>query len=518
MYIYNLGLRFQSIVSKHPQKPSIKFSQAEVYSYEQVNAGANQISRLLLQLGIKPLDVVCLSGKKRIEVFQTILACLKIGAPYSILDPDSPAERLSKIIAKCTPKACICGDELQGKLTEVSEQIPFEIINFDSAAFQKGIKEQETTNLPQTELVTGTHPAYIMFTSGSTGFPKGAVMLHTSVLYYIDWNVETFGFTGEDILTNVNPLYFDNSVFDIYSSLFTGACLVPFTKNEITNPLVLLQKIDDLKCSSWFSVPSLLIFLQTMKAFTQERMLHVKRFIFGGEGYPKAKLKELFDLYHERATFYNVYGPTECTCMCSAYILGPHDFENLQGFPPLGAMANNFSYLILDDEGKKVADNQVGELCLLGPNVGAGYYKDPDRTADQFIQNPYNTAYPEIMYCTGDLVSYNTKDGKIYIKGRTDNQIKHMGHRIELEEIENAISQLKYVSQAAAVHGISDGRSKIIGVLRLERNVGTEKIRSDLKKLIPHYMIPTEFRFMEQLPKNANGKVDRKKLTDLMFK
>src|SRR5262249_50269049 len=154
---------------------------------------------------------------------------------------------------------------------------------------------------------------------------------------------------------------------------------------------------------------------------------------------------------------FNVYGPTECTCICSCYKLSDGDFEDLQGLPPLGQMAKNFGFLILDAEGRPVPDGQTGELCLLGPNVGRGYYNDPERTAASFVQNPLNVSFSEMMYKTGDLVKLVPIDGKIYIQGRKDNQIKHMGYRIELEEIEAALHCLDYVSEAVVLHANVNG-------------------------------------------------------------
>jgi D-alanine--poly(phosphoribitol) ligase subunit 1 len=218
-------------------------------------------------------------------------------------------------------------------------------------------------------------------------------MTHANVLNLIEWGKEAFAISHEDISTNVNPLYFDNSVFDFYSSIFNGACLVPFSKQETRNPKTLVEKIDAAGCTLWFSVPSLLIFLQTMKAADGRYLRSIKRFIFGGEGYPKPKLQALFNVYSGTSEFFNVSGPTECTCICSLYKITADDFHDLQGFPPLGSIADNFSYLILGDDNKKVQDGALGELCLLGPNVGLGYYNDPGRTDVSFVQNPYNTEF-----------------------------------------------------------------------------------------------------------------------------
>jgi len=296
--------------------------------------------------------------------------------------------------------------------------------------------------------------------------------------------------------------------------LFTGACLTPFSAEEVRDPKRLVDKVAAAGCTLWFSVPSLLIFLQTMRATDGRNLGSIRRFVFGGEGYPKSKLKSLFETYSGAADFFNVYGPTECTCICSSYQITGEDFADLQALPPLGHIADNFSSLILDDQGRAVAAGEIGELCLLGPNVGLGYYNDPDQTAASFVQRPDNDSFPEIMYRTGDLVRLEPADGKLHIHGRKDNQIKHMGYRIELEEIESALHHLDYVSEAAALHASFNGLSRIIAVVASHTDFADDQIKHDLKRLIPDYMIPSLFHHEAMLPRNANGKVDRRRLAE----
>jgi D-alanine--poly(phosphoribitol) ligase subunit 1 len=236
--------------------------------------------------------------------------------------------------------------------------------------------------------------------------------------------------------------------------------------------------------------------------------------VFGGEGYPKAKLQKLFEAY-PAAEFHNVYGPTECTCICSSYLLSALDFEDTQGLPPLGAIAPNFGFLIVDEKGRPAPAGAVGELCLTGPNVGKGYYNDPERTEAAFVQNPLNRHYLEIMYRTGDLACVSPADGKLHIQGRRDNQIKHMGYRIELEEIESALHRLTYVDEAAALHTNARGLSRIVAVIASGDDVTADQVRRDLAAYIPDYMIPSLVHREPALPKNANGKVDRRRLAQV---
>ena len=511
MYEYNLGIRFQRIVEERSLHTALWFSESQSITYAGLNERANRIARLLQNQNVTKGDVVCLSGEKSINAFACVIACLKLGAIYCVIDPATPVERLRKILSTCRPRLVFAEGDFLARFTDLISAMG--IAALDSEVVTDSLREIDDSNLELTRDITGSNGAYIMFTSGSTGIPKGALMTHANVLNLIDWSRETFNIAFDDTLTNVNPLYFDNSVFDLYSSLFNGSKLVPFTKDEVKDPKLLVDKIDAAKCTLWFSVPSLLIFLQIMKAADGKRMKSIKRFVFGGEGFPKAKLKALYDAYSPSSELFNVYGPTECTCICSSYKLSDGDFENLQGLPPLGRIAENFSFLIVDDKGAVLPDGETGELCLLGPNVGKGYYNDPERTNSSFVQNPVHSAYPDLMYKTGDLASVDPADGKLYLRGRRDNQIKHMGYRIELEEIEAALNCLDYISEAAVLHSRNGELSKIVAVVSTREDRDDLKIKQDLRSIIPDYMIPGVYYREDVLPKNPNGKVDRKHLT-----
>ncbi len=272
MYICNLGIHFNSIVDQYADRIALKFGNEYAVTYRELNTLANQISGFLKEKGIAKKDVVCLAGDKQIITFAAMIACLKIGAVYTIIDPQSPVERLRKIMSICRPKLFFANKQLQKSLLEITESLEIETVKNEAVYFKQIISGFNSGNPNETEQITGSDPAYIMFTSGSTGFPKGAVMAHENVLNLINWSVEAFQITPDDILTNVNPLYFDNSVFDFYSALFSGACLVLFSKEQVTDHGMLVQLIDDFKCTQWFSVPTLLIFLQTMKALNKDNM------------------------------------------------------------------------------------------------------------------------------------------------------------------------------------------------------------------------------------------------------
>jgi D-alanine--poly(phosphoribitol) ligase subunit 1 len=277
----------------------------------------------------------------------------------------------------------------------------------------------------------------------------------------------------------------------------------------VKNPGILVKRVELLECSTWFSVPSLLIYLSTMRQLSSYRWPSIKRIIFGGESYPISELKKLWKFFGNRATLVNVYGPTECTCICTQYIITEKDISALKGIPPLGQLIPNFSHIIVNENSERVNIGENGELLLIGPQVGLGYFNDIDRTKDAFINNPLNLNYNEITYRTGDLVKIDGQ-GILWFVGRKDNQIKHLGYRIELEEIESAIYSLPYIVEAIAIHHKNDHKSYLGAFISVRVKISEDAVINDLKTLLPTYMLPEIIKILEYLPKNSNGKLDRK--------
>lgn len=395
-----------------------------------------------------------------------MIACLKSGYIYTNYDFSNPQERIDKMFQNAQPKLIVIDTELQNIVEDFSD-------DFKSPEF-----EAQT-------------PAYIMFTSGSTGIPKGVLIKQSSILNFVEWAYGAYELSPNDIMTNVNPIYFDNSVFDFYCSIFNGITMAAFPKPIVEQPKKMIEIIDKLGCTFWFSVPSFLIYLMNIKLLNKDVFKKLRAFSFGGEGFPKPLLKKLHDIYPEK-DLYNVYGPTEGTCICSAYKVQESGLADMEGLVTLGNIAPIFDYKIVD-----------GELWLGGKQIAVGYYNDKERTEKSFTKDGF--------YKTGDLV--DEIDGKLYFKGRADNQIKHMGYRIELEEIEAGLIKLPYVKQCAVIHGKTQtGFSKLIAYLHLNEVKEQKELRDDLRQYLPPYMIPTNFELLDELPKNPNGKVDRKTL------
>lgn len=506
MYTYNLAQKFAQIATRYANRIALRYPDGTSLTFQELNVLSDSLAQYLNSQKIKAGEVVAIINEKSPLSYGLMIACIKTGIIYTNLDGSSPAARLSKIIDTCRPSMLF----LDEKYTEAFEELQHAHPHIPQRML-KELNLTETGYSSDYSIIHGNHPLYIMFTSGSTGFPKGAVMSHANVLNFIEWGKQTFDVNEDDVFTNANPIYFDNSVFDFYVSIFNGAMLVPLGHDLVKKPGDLVKAINQSGCTIWFSVPSLLVFLLTTKALKADDFPAIRRISFGGEGFPKNKLKQLWDMFGHRISLFNVYGPTECTCICSSYLISESDFQQMNELAPLGYLSPNFGYHILpisDD------DSSLGELALTGPCVGLGYYRDEDRTVASFTQVP-ELPYREIMYKTGDLVQKD-EVGMLHFKGRVDNQIKHMGYRIELEEIEAAFASLKYINEAGVIYRkLSAELGFIQAYISINIPIETEAIQADLKGILPAYMLPKKITVMSVLPKNSNGKIDRNQLKQL---
>lgn len=500
----NLGQALARVIDCHGDKAALSYPETgRRVTYTELGRMADQLTGRLHRLGLRTGDVVAIFHDKSPHAYATMLACLRLGLPYANLDPTSPWERLNKILSTCAPALIVNGFSAlpcaQALMLAGYHQI------LELSEVSEGAAECPPLAGPAAAM-----PAYIMFTSGSTGVPKGAVMSHANLLWFIAWAQRRFDLGPGAVLSNANPMYFDNSVFDFYAALFSGATLVPFDAEQVRDPRRLVRLLNQSGCTLWFSVPSLLVYLLTTRALTAADLPAVQFIVFGGEGFPKRRLRELFDLFGARARLENVYGPTECTCICSAYTISAVDFDDMQNLAPLGLLSENFDYEILplDDQ-----DPDTGELLLRGPQVGLGYYNDVERSRRAFVQNPRHQRHADLGYRTGDIVHRDSR-GFLHFRGRADFQIKHMGYRIELEEVEAALGSLPGVLECGVVYQrLGDGLGQIVGFAVVEAaEQSAASLRGGLEALLPPYMLPRRIELKDALPKNANGKIDRQAL------
>ncbi len=514
MKAYNLGLLFATVAEVNAQRPALRYTDQD-YLYVDLSRWIESLAELLLAQECIRGKVIAIGHSKHHLSYALMHAALRLGVAYVVIDIESPIERTSRILEVSGSSVLFYDDShYEGTLQKLAAVCRCRLISLDEDRLPLVSMEQREGQQRLMRQVDGSSIAYIMFTSGSTGIPKGVAVTHQNVLHFISWGQEYLGVTNQDNFANLRPMYFDNSVFDFYVGMFSGASLTPVYRELLNSPYKLVPHVEKMECTIWFSVPSLLMYLMTMKAISAASMPAMRAIVFGGEGYPKVELKKLYDWFARRAKLINVYGPTECTCICSAHTLGDEDFLDLSGLPTLGRLNQNFDYRIVNEQGH---DCDSGELCLIGPNVAAGYFNDLTRTAVAFYTLTEPDRFMKRMYRSGDLV--REVDDKLYFVGRKDNQIKHMGYRIELEEIEHALVKLPSVDQATVIyHRTNATYGKLVGFIACSDSVEEKSLLKGLADLLPDYMVPSKLVVMDVLPKNPNGKVDRKHLSSLLSK
>ncbi|MDE7130415.1 MAG: amino acid adenylation domain-containing protein [Lachnospiraceae bacterium] len=423
---------------------------------------------------------------------------------YSPIDVDMPASRVNKILEVLQPSLVVTSREL----LPVFEQFDYK---GDYLLFEEAIGGAVDENAIEATRGKGidTDLLYVLFTSGSTGVPKGVTINHRSVIDYIDWVTETFEITQEDTFGNQAPFYFDNSILDIYSTIKSGATTYIIPKNLFAQPVPLLEYLKEKKINTIFWVPSALIVVAKLKAFRNVDLTDtLRRVLFCGEVMPNKQLN-IWRRFLPDVQYANLYGPTEITDACTYYIV---DREFTDDEPlPIGIPMANTDIIVLNDRNEPVTGDEIGELCVRGTSLSMGYYNNPEKTKEAFVQNPLNPYVPETIYRTGDLVKYN-EYGEIIYLSRKDFQIKHMGHRIELGEIETAVSSLEQIALCCCLY--DEKRQKI--VLFIEEELDKAYINEQISSLVPEYMLPNKVVTLPDMPINANGKIDRVKLKEYL--
>ena len=348
-------------------------------------------------------------------------------------------------------------------------------------------------------------PLYCNFTSGSTGTPKGVVVSHRSVLDFIPPFTELFQIGPDDIIGNQAPLDFDVSVKDIYSALYTGATLVLLPRRLFSQPSALMDALCTHRITTLIWAVSALCLVSSFHGLDYRTPETVNKVLFSGEVMPPKHLKSWME-HLPHADFVNLYGPTEITCNCTYHRI-ESDRDYAAGIP-LGTAFPNERVFLLDEAGQEInTPDQAGEICVSGAALALGYYNNPEQTARVFTQHPGHSRYLQPIYRTGDLGRWSA-EGELYFLGRKDFQIKHMGHRIELEEIERAVQKIDGVSRCCCVYDAQKERLHGFYTGTAEKAA----VRSALAQKLPVFMLPRTLEPLDSLPLTENGKTDRKRL------
>ena len=492
---------FEETVKKYPQKVAVIDKDREIV-FSDLHRKSLQLASALMALGIGQNRPVGVFLDKSIESVYADLGILYAGDFYMNLDIKTPAERIRNILQLVEP-AAIISTTRQIKSIEGIIPSTMKVILLDEAGGTADVDSADIIGRLST--IIDTDPSCIINTSGSTGTPKGVVLNHKSFFDFIDWAIDTFHFDDDLVMGSLSPIVFDIYSFELCMLMAKASTLVVLPAHLAAFPAKILEVLEQHKVNFLFWVPTIMVNIANMDLLSAFKLKSLRTVWFAGEVFPTKQ----FNYWHHHlpeVIFANLYGPIEITLDCTYYIINKEipDEEPL----PIGYPCRNTDILILDDEDHVVTEPGVeGELCVRGTSLAMGYYNNPEKTAAVFVQNPLNKAYPELIYRTGDIVCLND-EGLIVFKGRKDNIVKHMGYRTDLGEIEHVIiNTLKLVKNGCIVYNQSD--KQITLFYEAAEEIPVSEFRLQIGKVLPKYMIPTAFHHLEQLQRNANGKIDR---------
>ena len=502
-------------------------------TYGQLDALSNQLARTLRAAGCERGDRVCFLLPKSPLAIVTMLGILKADCSYIPVDPSSPAPRAAKIVQSGAPRVILAGSRTAQLLDELLADASLRVATAvgwlegghagaDGEHVSPAFSLEDVRRAPSGPVTCrnmSADAAHILFTSGSTGTPKGVVITHESVIHFVEWARRYFGIGPTDRLSGHPPLHFDLSTFDVFGTFAAGAQLhlVPPDLNLL--PTALAQFIRAAELTQWFSVPSLLSYLAKFDVVKVNDFPTLRRLLWCGEVFPTPALRYwMTRLPH--VTFTNLYGPTETT-IASSYYTVPRCPEDDRAAIPIGSPCAGEELLVLNERLKRVPPGEVGDLYIRGVGLSPGYWRDPEKTRAAFLPSPFASAPAVRIYRTGDLARIGD-DGLVYFLGRADSQIKSRGYRIELGEIETALSALTCLRECAVVAVSTDDFAGTAICCAYVPSPGVAvtpgELRNALGKVLPAGMLPSRWMAFDRLPRNANGKVDRRQLQEAFAK
>ncbi len=488
--------------SRYPEKCAVT-DDCRSYTYRAFYELSRRVGSALARITGRG-QAIGIYMEKNADAVAAFLGVQWAGCFYSVLNTELPGSRLNQIAEQLEPPVIVTCREL---LPQAEEIFPGRnLCCFEDLAQEE--EDGEALAAIQARAID-TDPLYINFTSGSTGVPKGIVVCSRSVLDFIDCFTELFHITQADVIANQAPFDFDVSVKDIYSAMKVGATLAVVPRALFSRPTELIDFLCRKNATTLIWAVSALCLITGFHALDYKTPETIEKILFSGEVMPLKALKE-FRKHLPQALYVNLYGPTEITCNCTYHILDPQ--ADYAAGIPIGIPFPNEHVFLLDGEDREVTEqDQEGEICVRGTALALGYYRCPEQNAAHFTQNPLNPNYPERIYRTGDLGRYNER-GELVFSGRKDFQIKYMGHRIELEEIEREMNAIAGVERACCL--FDEKRSRLKGFYT--GTIEKEELHATMKRELPGFMVPGILRQVEAMPLNKNGKIDRKALAALV--
>lgn len=513
-------------VERHGDRPALGGIGPET-TYDGLWTQSGWLAAALVESGLRPGDRVGILATKSPLTVAAILGVLRAGGVYVPLDPDSPPPRLARMLRSMDDRWLITepplASHLETTLGLLEETRDWTMVWLADQAPEAAIPGRHLGLARLASLdppadggaaPSGDRPAYMMFTSGSTGVPKGVVITHDNVTAFLRWALDYFSLGPGDRVSGHSPLHFDLSVFDIFGSLGAGATLllVPPRTNVLAAGVA--RFIRDHELTQWFSVPTVLNYLVRSDAVEQGDFPSLRRLLWCGEVLPTPTLARLMErLPHVRLT--NLYGPTEATIASSYFTVDRVPAEDAD--IPIGRPCSGESLHVLDEALAPVPVGETGHLYIAGAGLSPGYWRDEEKTAQAFLCPENRQDLPERLYRTGDL-AWMDDAGEVRFVGRADTQIKSRGYRIELGEIEAALARIDYVDEAAVLAVDADGfQGMALCCAHAPEGIDPVTLRAALARHLPAYMLPTRYRGFPRLPVNANGKIDRVLLREIFL-
>lgn len=494
-----------------------------VLTYRQLASRSDRLAMFLRELGVCGGDRVAYFMSRSPDCITATTGILKSGAAYVPLDRQTPADRWHKIISDSAPKAILCdGTTLSETLVRaknidqrffivcLSERGNHNLIE-EEVFFFDAIKNTKENSLPGD--IGLDEAAYIMYTSGSTGSPKGVMISHRNINNYIEWTVDYFSISAKDRILGTAPFHFDMSTFDIFCALATGAPLCLATGSILLFPEKLVQFAELQQISLWKGVSSLLMYMSRAGVIRDGRMPSLRTVIFAGEPLASQYLKHWMEVFPE-TQFYNGYGPTEATgvSLCYHVKTPPHADQPI----PIGKPCKNAKVAVIGNDELPVNPGEIGELIVSGTCLAKGYLNDPEKTQRQFTSPPPGCGLEERVYRTGDLVRQTAKGDYVFVS-RKDQQVKWMGYRIELGEIEASLLTHEKVRDAAVllVSIANSDLNELVAFTEVEDGFDVQNLAAYLKVRLPSYMVPKRFLKLTSIPRTDRGKIARDELLNI---
>jgi amino acid adenylation domain-containing protein len=478
--------------------------QGRDYTFAEIERFAKNCAALILKHISAPRQPIPVFLPKSAQNIVADIGVLYSGNAYANLDIKSPPQRLKGMLQNLNPPIIITSAAHVGtlKALDISED---KLLLIEQAMVPEAAYDNSLL-LRRLDAIIDTDPYCIIHTSGSTGVPKGVALNHRNTIDFVDWAFERLGLDGTEIMGSLAPIYFDAYTLEFCTMLAKGATWVVVPEQLAMFPPKLVEFVASQPINFIFWVPTIMVNIANLDLLARFKLDRVTKVFFIGEVFPTKHLN-YWRRHLPKAMFVNLYGPIEITVACTFYIV-EREFSDDDKLP-VGFPCRNTEILILNEQNQLANVDEHGEICVRGSSLALGYYNNAERTAKGFVQNPLNPHYPELIYRTGDSGYWNNR-GEIMFLGRKDFQIKHMGYRIELGEIEHAVLQVDGIRNCCVVY--NQNKKEIALFYESDNELTPGFIREKLSPLVPKYMLPSVFNWMQQMPRNPNGKIDRAKL------